>query len=360
MASARRQTLRVALAAGVLLLAGGGLWYVGWRHQARSVGPLKVMGTEARGTAVSRGWHAERAQEALSSAEAALRGVESRMSWRVETSDVGRLNAAKAGDVVAVTPETLEVLRSAEGMWRRTGGAFDVTCKPVIDLWLKARETHERPGHSALAAARAASSWDDFELRREAVLKKRDGATVDLGGIAKGFAVDRAVAALKNAEVLGGLVDVGGDVRCFGRPPDGEAWRVDVRSPFRAATFVRLALNGDWAVCTSGNYERYALIGTERYSHIVDPRPDAPNALAALPAASSPASVTVIAPTATSADAWATALSVLGPAGIDLLPKGRRIEVMIVTGGPDDFELHTTEGFKRFVTGPLPGRAAAP
>ncbi|MCK4602007.1 MAG: FAD:protein FMN transferase, partial [Phycisphaerae bacterium] len=171
-------------------------------------------------------------------------------------------------------------------------------------------------------------------ITEDGVIKTTDTASLDLGGVAKGYGIDRAVEAMIQAGCRGGLIDVGGDIRCFGR----SAWTVAVRDPFgRTEPVAVLRLRGG-AVCTSGNYERYYEIAGRRYSHIIDPRTGRPVDFAP--------SVTVVAPAAMTADAWATALSVLGVDGLALLGEDSGIEAMIVVGTPDSFEVYGTKGFE--------------
>jgi thiamine biosynthesis lipoprotein len=139
------------------------------------------------------------------------------------------------------------------------------------------------------------------------------------------------------------MVEIGGDVRVFGSKPDGSPWRVGVQNPFHpdeGPWLRRLALR-DAAICTSGNYRRFSMVQGRRISHILDPRTGQP--------VSATASVTVVAPTATQADAWATALSVLGPEGLSLIPDHDKIEAMIVTGTAQEHTVHTTDGFDALV-----------
>ncbi|MHC4180866.1 MAG: FAD:protein FMN transferase, partial [Planctomycetota bacterium] len=213
-------------------------------------------------------------------------------------------------------------------------GAFDVTCRPLIELWLAAGERGVVPDQSEVAAARAASNWELFELTDTGATKRRATARVDLGGIAKGWAIDRAADVLRRADLSGGMVDVGGDLVCFGRPPQGESWPVTVQDPLGPGDLAKLRLPGG-AVCTSGGYARFTEIAGKRYSHIIDPRTSRP-ADAAL-------SVTIVADTAVTADIWATALSVLGPEGLEKLPNA--VEAMIMMGTRDDHQILYTPGF---------------
>ncbi len=288
----------------------------------------------------------ERARDALGRAEAALRRVEALMSTWLADSEASRLNRARAGERVALSSETLAVLQTARQAASQTEGAFDITCGPVIELWREAGRRGRLPSQSEIEQARAASSWRSIELMEGGAAKLVDTVQVDLGGIAKGYGIDRAVEAMRAAGARGGLVDVGGDLRCFGQPPDGSVWTVDVRDPFGEGRLVELGLAGG-GVCTSGSYARFVEIEGRRYSHIVDPRSGRP--ADAIP------SVTVIAGTALDADVWATALSVLGAEGLARLPA--QMEAVVVTGGtPDDRAIVCTPRAREMMRGPLPER----
>jgi len=337
------------LIALVLALVALGLW------RARADGlklyesePYLVMGTNTQLKAVATRQQADAAGKALADAEAALRRVEALMSAWLESSELSVINGGGEGSY-PLSGELAEVLRASRAFYDQTGGAFDVTCRPIIELWKRAGEAGRLPTKQELAEARKSSNWDQITIKAgsDELVKARATACVDLGGIAKGYGIDKAVEAMMKATPAGGLVNVGGDIRCFGRPPGEPHWPVHVKNPFGDGMFATLAVR-DAAVCTSGNYERYSQIGSERYSHIVDPREA--GGYMALRASSTPASVTVIARTAMVADAWATALSVLGPSGMKLLKRRVGIEAMMVTGTPGNYNVLMTDGFKKFVT----------
>jgi thiamine biosynthesis lipoprotein len=165
---------------------------------------------------------------------------------------------------------------------------------------------------------------------------------VDLGGIAKGYAIDAAAEALQAAGASSGLVDIGGDLRLFGSPSGGGKWRVEVRRPRGVEEAIILKLD-PCAVTTSGDYARWFPVAGKHYSHIVDPCtgwpvPDVP-------------SVTVVAPDATTADALATGLSVMGAAkGVALVDALPGVECMMMTRGPDgSVTRHLSRGFQDLI-----------
>lgn len=339
----------LAILAGAAIVGGlavSSAGCAGPQQGAKTSMPQGVMGTSARITVVPEIAYGGRVtaeegqlQGALDGAEAELRAVEASMSSWLDASELSVLNRAPVGEPVPLSEETLDVLRTAREMFERTGGAFDVTAGPLIDLWRRAAESGELPGKPEIERARSLSGWNGFELRDGAAVRTLEGARIDLGGIAKGYAIDRAVDVLRGAEgVAGGMVDVGGDVRVFGPSPGGGPWRVGLRAPEDLPRAWGKLDVTDVAVCTSGHYARYFEIDGERYSHIVDPRTGRPAQDASL-------TVTVLAPTALQADVWATALSVLGRAGLDHLEGERRVEAFVVQGPADAPRAVTTPGF---------------
>ncbi len=300
--------------------------------------PSAIMGTECRLDAVLplRDPDDGPGEAALAAAEAALRSVEARMSSWIDASEISRLNRAKEGELTPLSAESRFVLAEARRLHAATGGAFDATCRPLIELWRAAGESGTLPSADALAEARAASSWELIAVDGEGVRKGATSARVDLGGIAKGYGIDAALEALRAAGVPGGLVEVGGDLRVFGVSPDGGAWKVALRSPWDDEPLASVALD-DGAVCTSGHYARFFEIEGRRLSHIVDPRSGWP--------AEETHSVTVVAKSALEADAWATALSVLGPEGLAAIPEGSGVYALVVHGDRDAPRAAASPGF---------------
>ncbi|MDP6636090.1 MAG: FAD:protein FMN transferase [Phycisphaerae bacterium] len=303
--------------------------------------PVGIMGTETELTAVARASRAEKANTALRDAEHALRNVEAKMSSWMEATELSQFNTAPAGQPAKLSEITLGLLRLSKQLAKHTDGAFDVTCRPILQVWRKAKDAKQAPTDEQIALAVSKCGWDKIELRTDSAVKKADSASVDLGGIAKGFGIDQAAEALQNAGISGGMVNVGGDIRCFGKRAGGGKWRIGVRSPFNGDPTFAIVELSDGAVCTSGNYERFFEIDSKRYSHIVDPRTGRP--------VNKAPSVTVVAPTATAADAWATALSVLGEAGLELIDEESGLEAMLVIGGPEDYRLVMTPGFDKLL-----------
>ncbi|MCK5800783.1 MAG: FAD:protein FMN transferase [Deltaproteobacteria bacterium] len=313
--------------------------------------PQRIMGTSCHLTAVeSRHLGTPRAPDALRHAEAALRSVETQMSSWIHSSELSRFNAAAVKTKMPLSASTLYVLRAGRALFRDSDGAFDITCRPLIELWKRAGKSSALPSEADRQTARDASRWRDILISDDGAEKRRATARVDLGGIAKGYAIDRAIDALRKGGVIGGLVDIGGDLRVFGKSPRGSHWEVEIRDPFRStarnappAILATLLIKAA-SVCTSGNYARFVTIAGKHYSHIIDPRSGRPTQI-------SP-SVTVFGPDAMHTDAWATALSVLGEAGLSRLP--RDFEALLILGDRAHPKAVATKGFPGRLKRPFP------
>ncbi|NBB95295.1 MAG: hypothetical protein GVY16_06100 [Planctomycetes bacterium] len=354
----------VALMGGIAALIAVGLYLSDESRSALQMGtwsmnpaatldPKRIMGTpQFELTLVVDPAQADQFETILERARQAARRVERNMNVYDPTSPVGRFNAAGADQAVPLPPDVVEVLTQSSVVWQKSEKAFDVTIRPVVRLWQQAGQQNRLPTPAERQGARDASRWEYINILDGAAKKSVTTASVDLGGIAKGFGIDRAAEAMIDAGAVGGLVNIGGDVRAFGHRPGDKPWRIGVRSPFDSdpASYWMVLAVGTSAVCTSGNYERFSVIDGRHCSHIIDPR-------TAMPVDAAP-SVTVIAPTAADADAWATALSVLGAEGLSLLEE-TDIEAMIVLGTPEHHSFVRTEGFDRYIVVRPPGWPAA-
>lgn len=246
-------------------------------------------------------------------------------NWR-EDSEVSRFNAYQNTDWFAVSAPTVTVVSSALAVSAASDGAFDISLLPVIELWgfgpaLPARVI---PDDQQLAAAMQRVGWQRVEARIDppALRKKVAGVVLDLSGIAKGYAVDRLSAILVEAEVRNFLVEIGGELCARGLNSHGDPWVVAVASP-QASDPPALIRPGYRCVATSGDYENYFEIDGRRFTHIIDPA-------TGWPIDNQVASVTVVADTALAADAWATALTVLGTERGRQLARDRNAAVLVV------------------------------
>ena len=307
-----------------------------------------------------------RADKAFAAAFAAMSQVNNLLSSYVSQSEISRLNAS-GGRECHISSQTAFVLHRAAEISELSGGAFDVTAGPLIELWkqtiadaehFRMKETDnpsELSGEEAVEAAMMLTGYRNLVLGENSAKLAVEGMSVDLGGIAKGYAVDKAVEALRAAGIQSVLVDAGGDGYALGTQPDGTPWRVAVQDPNKAtgeALAGRPLLLSNMAYATSGDYEQYAEVGGVRYAHIVDPRTGRP--------ARAAASVTVIAPDCITADALATAVSVLGADdGIKLVAAMPGVECMVITRDGEKLNITKSPGFDNFCE-PATARNPAP
>ena len=244
------------------------------------------------------------AHAAIDAALGELRRVEALMTKFRPTSDVGRANLGAAAGPVAVSADTAAALVLALEWAQASDGAFDPCLARVTGLW-DVRHRHAPPVRDEvrrLAGRRLYRALDVDRFRGEPVVRFADrDVALDLGGIACGYGVDRAVAALRAWGIGNGFLNVGGDIYALGEAPDGAPWRVGVRDPYdRERMAVTLELS-DAAVATSGDYEQYFDYQGRRFGHIIDPA-------TAEPWLARAHSVTVKAADCVTADAATTAL----------------------------------------------------
>jgi thiamine biosynthesis lipoprotein len=245
------------------------------------------------------------------------------------------------------------VLNAAQQLAELTHGAFDVTVGPLSALWRRARRQQELPRRERVEAALEACGAHklelDFGARRGRL--RAQGMRLDLGGIAKGFALDEALALLARAGFERAMVVGGGDVAVGAAPPGESGWRVAV-APFNDER-QRLELSLERAaVSTSGDVFQALELEGRRYSHIVDPRTGG--------ALSNRTSASVIAPCATLSDALATALCVLGPRGLGVLAPFEGVEARVVRELEEGPECTATPGFEGRILSGAPTRASTP
>jgi thiamine biosynthesis lipoprotein len=270
-----------------------------------------VMGT--RGTITIYGLPEEKAQEAAAAAAAEMHRIESVMSTWKEDSEISRLNAESQGEPFQVSPELAGLLARAGEISAATAGAFDVTARPVVRLWGFQGGEAKLPTDEEIADALATVGWEKMAVDLSAsTVTLAGGATLDVAGIGKGYAVDRCVEILIDHEVTSGLVDLGGNMYAIGTPPGRDAWSIGIRDPKDPKGVIGKLMLTDEAVATSGNYENYVVINGRKYGHIVDPRSGS--------TVEHVLGVTVISKTATDSDALSTALFVLGPEGGKEIP----------------------------------------
>ena len=302
-----------------------------------------VMGTFSRVVVIAGS--ERKARRCVEAAFDVQRRIDEQMSYQREDSELSRVNRDAADEPVRVDPLTFEVLQKSIYFSKLSDGAFDVTVGPLMDLWKAAGEANASPTEEALAEARAKVGYEKLILdeKNMTVRFAVKGMRIDLGGIGKGYAVDKSIEAMKELGALGGMVDLGGNIRCFGQPPRSQDyWRVGLQDPnvspddMDASKILLVLAITDQSVATSGDYRRFVKVHGEKQSHILNARTGR--------GAGELVSDTIIAPDATAADALSTAVNVLGPEkglaqierlpGVEaiLIPPGKTAQPIFSTG----------------------------
>ena len=274
--------------------------------------------------------------------DAALRRVNEQMSTYDPSSELSRFNRAAVGRPMPASAALVRVVAVAHGISQSTGGAFDVTAAPLVALWgFGAEAAGQFPNADEVAKAKALVNYRNLRHRfTPPLLEKRAALQLDLSAIAKGHAVDQLAQVLQEAGCRSYLVELGGEIRVAGVSPSATKWRLSVESPAGTGQLATLAL-AYGAVATSGDYRQYREHDGKRLSHIVDPR-------SGYPVSHRLAAVTVVAETALLADAYATALMVLGADAGKRFAEQHDLAALFVTRLDDGFEISQTSAMRRY------------
>ena len=261
--------------------------------------------------------------------EELLENINALMStWRAD-SEISRFNTSTSTGWIDVSPQTHSLLQEAVQIHQLSGGAFDPTVSPLVELWGFGHTLPEHgiPDDLQIKSKLQHTGLENLRLNDSAkrMRKTIPQLQLDLSAIAKGYAVDEVARLVSTQDIQNYLVEIGGEIRVAGKNPEGETWRVAVEYPHNeklrsAAALLSLT---DAAIATSGDYRNFVEIDGKRYSHIIDP-------LTGRPVTHNPASVTLISRECLSADAWATAFSVIGThKGVELA-NSLQIAVMFI------------------------------
>jgi thiamine biosynthesis lipoprotein len=336
----RTLILRSILAIAVIVL----LFWAGTRKHTVTIdsGFRMTMGTFARFLVVAE--TPQQANNAIDTAFEAIFHVEELMSDYDVNSQLSQINQQAFEKPVTVDKDLFEVLSAAKAYSCLSDGAFDVTVGPVVQLWRKAKEENTAPSDKALAKAKESVGYEYLTLNAEdmTVQFAKENMFLDLGGIAKGYAIDKAVQIFQTAGIKGAMVDIGGDLRCFGVPANNKPyWLIGLQNPNDDEKIILTLKTDNRAVATSGDYRRYIMIEDQKHSHIIDPT--------TADSAQDLSSVTIIAPTAMAADALATAVTVLGyEKGLALIENIENTEAILFSNGKET-AFQNTSGASRFI-----------
>lgn len=278
--------------------------------------------------------------EAISKAYDRIREIENLMSTSIEGSDVYNMNKKAGVDSIAVNPSTMEVLLKGLEYSSTTKEAFNIGLGSLIELWGIGKDWQKVPTSEEIADAKKHIDLNKLEISEEnnTVFINDPKMLVDLGGIAKGYAVDESIRILKENGIKSGVVNLGGDVYALGTKTDGSKWRIGINNPEIGSnnSIARISIS-DKSVVTSGDYERYFIENGVRYHHIIDPK-------TGVPANNGLVSVTIVSDKSIDGDVLSTASFILGlEDGLKLIESRPGVEGLLIT---KDREVYVSSGLK--------------
>ena len=264
-----------------------------------------LMGTTVETTA--RSSDINLCKKALLASYEEMQRVENLLSCEKDSSEISAINRAAGLHPVKVSYETVEMLKRAKTYCQKYNGIFDVTIGPLSDLWGFSEDKEiVLPPDTTIKRLAKLVNYKDMVIDEKdttAFLKKK-GMSIDLGGIAKGYAIDRGSTVLKEMGIKNFILNAGGDIYVSGTKDDSTLWKLGIKHPRNTNDLVAVFNLKDYAVATSGDYERFKIINRIHYHHILDPRTGYSGRLSE--------SSTIIAPTAEEADATATYVFLIG------------------------------------------------
>ncbi len=281
-----------------------------------------------------------KAEKATSMAFQEIGRIEKLMSPWIEDSDVSKINRFAGKQWVRVSPDTLFVIKKSIEISKSTNGGFDITIGPLIRLWRNAISKGSPPPKGELKRLLDLVGFKDILIDQEGkILLKKEGMSIDLGGIAKGYAVDRAFELLRRLGYRNLIVNAGGDLRVGGTKFE-KPWSIGIQDPRNSEKLIAKISLSDASIATSGDYEKYFFYQGKRYHHIINPENGMP--------AEGCRSVSVISKEAIFSDAMATAIFVLGPEkGFRLCQDTKGMECMIID---NDGNINITPGLKEIIS----------
>ena len=281
-------------------------------------------------------------QKAVDLAFDTIKDIDDRMSVYNNNSEVSQINRLAGHSAVKVSSDTLNVIEKALYYSKISDGMFDITVGPLIDIWGFRTGKNRTLSDVEISKALLLIDYKKVKIDRSGstVELTSTGMKMDVGAIAVGYAVDKAVSVLKDNGVKKALVNGGGEIYALGSPPGKDAWRIGIQHPRRSNELLGTIELKDMAVSTSGDYENYFEVNGKRYCHIMNPKTGKP--------VEGIMSVTVVANTTTEADALSTVLFIMGAKdGMKLAERLDNVECIIITGSNEkDMKILVSSGLK--------------
>lgn len=280
----------------------------------------------------------DKADEAIESAFSTIEQFGNLINFFSDKSEISLINMNAGIRETKVSPKLLDIIDKSVFVSEKSKGAFDATIGPEIKLWDFYKKI--KPADSEVKKNLRLVNYKNVIIDKDksTVFLKERGMLLDLGGIAKGYGADLAAVNLKQNGILSGIVAIAGDIVTFGLKPDGKPWNIGIKNPRQKnesdEIIGRIKLS-DKAISTSGDYERYFISDSQRFHHLLDPKTGYP--------ANRSRSVSIISDKGVFADAFSTAVFILGPEeGLNLLQETGMDGIIIDNNGT----IHITSGLK--------------
>lgn len=280
--------------------------------------------------------------KAIEAAFAEMKRIERLLSKYSEESFTCRINQFADSSPIEVSPEGFEVIEESIKYSNLTGGNFDITVSPLMELWGLSQERGAVPSNEEIRQAVLKVGYTNIVLnpQHKTIFFKQRNMKLDFGAIGKGYAIDMAIDVLKRNNIKKALINAGGNIFCLA----DDYSRVGVKNPLRPEDIIATAVLKNNAISTSANYERFFSISGKRYGHLISPK-------TGYPIANSILSVSIISPSAKIADILSTAVFILGQhKGMELIEGMNDLEGIIITKAGRRPKIYTSSGLRQFGT----------
>lgn len=282
------------------------------------------------------------ASRAIDKAFGRISDIESKMTAKGESSEIIEVNKKAGEGFHAVSPDTFFVIKKGIHYSESSKGKFDITIGPLVKLWDIGTAKARIPTNGEINKALELVDYKEIELNENhnSVKLKKQGMSIDLGGIAKGYAADEVVRILRENDVKSATIDLGGNLFVLGTKPDGQPWKIGLQNPFdKRGNIFAIVEVADKTLVTSGPYERYFEKSGKRYHHLLDTD-------TGFPIENGLMGVTIITDCSIDADALSTAVFALGlESGMKYVEEIKKIDAVFVT---DDYKVFTSSGIKQY------------
>lgn len=292
------------------------------------------------GTVVTARVYGDNANKAIDEVMGRITQLENMMTINAPGSEIDRLNSNSGSSSVKLSKESLYVIKTATKFASLSNGAFDITVGPLVKAWGIFTDHPTVPTQNKINNLLKLVNYKDIDIDENNMTGRlvNTGESIDLGGIAKGYAGDEAISIYKKYGIKSAYINLGGNVVVLGNKPDGTKWKIGVQNP-RAANgaYIGILSISDKAIVTSGDYERFFEKDNKRYHHILDPK-------TGYPADSGLIGISIIADKSIDADALSTSAFVLGlENGMKLIESLKGVEAVFITA---DKKVYITSGLK--------------